>query len=108
MVPSGNGRVLGVEYKGLCRDDRLLDGVIGHPASDIYAVGSVFFTLEDVEECTVEKKPATEGTGSHERLAGATRFELATSGVTGRRSNHAELRPQKIPGQILTGPLLLT
>jgi hypothetical protein len=26
-------------------------------------------------------------------LAGATRFELATSGVTGRRSKPAELRP---------------
>ena len=25
--------------------------------------------------------------------AGTTRFELATSGVTGRRSNRAELRP---------------
>jgi hypothetical protein len=27
-------------------------------------------------------------------LAGATRIELATSGVTGRRSNQAELRPR--------------
>ena len=26
-------------------------------------------------------------------LAGATRLELATSGVTGRRSNQTELRP---------------
>ncbi len=29
-----------------------------------------------------------------EILAGPTRLELATSGVTGRRSNHAELRPR--------------
>jgi hypothetical protein len=28
-------------------------------------------------------------------LAGATRLELATSGVTGRRSNQTELRPRK-------------
>ena len=28
------------------------------------------------------------------RLAGPTRLELATSGVTGRRSNQAELRPR--------------
>ena len=28
-------------------------------------------------------------------LAGTTRLELATSGVTGRRSNQTELRPQK-------------
>ena len=27
-------------------------------------------------------------------LAGPTRFELATSGVTGRRSSHTELRPR--------------
>ena len=27
-------------------------------------------------------------------LAGPTRLELATSGVTGRRSNQAELRPR--------------
>ena len=27
-------------------------------------------------------------------MAGATRIELATSGVTGRRSNQAELRPR--------------
>jgi single stranded DNA-binding protein len=28
-------------------------------------------------------------------MAGATRLELATSGVTGRRSNQTELRPRK-------------
>ena len=28
-------------------------------------------------------------------LAGTTRLELATSGVTGRRSNQTELRPRK-------------
>jgi hypothetical protein len=27
-------------------------------------------------------------------MAGATRLELATSGVTGRRSNQTELRPR--------------
>jgi hypothetical protein len=29
-------------------------------------------------------------------MAGATRLELATSGVTGRRSNQTELRPQML------------
>jgi hypothetical protein len=29
-------------------------------------------------------------------LAGTTRLELATSGVTGRRSNQAELRPRAL------------
>ena len=29
-------------------------------------------------------------------LAGATRLELATSGVTGRRSNQTELRPRML------------
>lgn len=31
-------------------------------------------------------------------LAGPTRLELATSGVTGRRSNQAELRPRQRGG----------
>ena len=29
-------------------------------------------------------------------MAGATRLELATSGLTGRRSNQTELRPRQI------------
>ena len=29
-------------------------------------------------------------------MAGATRLELATSGLTGRRSNQTELRPRSI------------
>ena len=32
-------------------------------------------------------------------MAGATRIELATSGVTGRRSNQTELRPHKKGGR---------
>jgi hypothetical protein len=31
---------------------------------------------------------------SEHLMAGATRLELATSGVTGRRSNQTELRPR--------------
>ncbi len=33
---------------------------------------------------------------SLKKLAGPTRLELATSGVTGRRSNQTELRPRKL------------
>ncbi len=36
-------------------------------------------------------------TSSREKtVAGATRLELATSGVTGRRSNQIELRPRAL------------
>ena len=88
-------------------------GVPFKPVSEVqcvaYAVGSVFFAHEGVEKIDDRKKSLPpKGQALIIKLAGTTRFELATSGVTGRRSNQAELRPQKIPGQILTGPLLLT
>ena len=37
------------------------------------------------------------------KLAGPTRFELATSGVTGRRSIQAELRPRRGSPIIISG-----
>ena len=42
------------------------------------------------------KKPVFVRDGLY-NLAGATRLELATSGVTGRRSNQTELRPLYVP-----------
>jgi hypothetical protein len=38
-------------------------------------------------------------------LAGTTRLELATSGVTGRRSNQTELRPRFFVFRLLLGDL---
>ena len=43
-------------------------------------------------ECSVKKEKAEGKLGFS---AGPTRLELATFGVTGRRSNQTELRPQK-------------
>ena len=38
-------------------------------------------------------------------MAGPTRLELATSGVTGRRSNQTELRPRQGITIIISNPL---
>ena len=40
-----------------------------------------------------------------DKMAGPTRLELATSGVTGRRSNQTELRPRKGITIIISNPL---
>jgi hypothetical protein len=42
----------------------------------------------------LEKRPVAE-TGLRRLLAGATRLELATSGVTGRRSNQLNYAPEE-------------
>ena len=42
-------------------------------------------------------------TGRSEEVAGATRLELATSGLTGRRSNQTELRPRAQTPNLVTG-----
>ena len=53
------------------------------------------------------KKPVFLRDGLY-NLAGATRLELATSGVTGRRSNQTELRPQSKDSNQATFPSGLT
>jgi hypothetical protein len=50
-----------------------------------------------VSQSKVKKEPSVKP-NSLIPMAGATRLELATSGVTGRRSNQTELRP-RIRGQ---------
>jgi hypothetical protein len=61
-------------------------------------VATIKFRLDYVDViCHDIKKACHVGknaTGFIKKVAGATRIELATSGVTGRRSNQSELRPR--------------
>jgi hypothetical protein len=63
--------------------------------------GKVWVDMVDFDLSCGTEKDSTTPKGAfcafvdQKKLAGATRLELATSCVTGRRSNQTELRPQK-------------
>ena len=67
-------------------------------ASGAYVERPVQLALKDVYVIghggDPKKKPVTKGNRLSYCLAGTTRLELATSDVTGRRSNQTELRPR--------------
>ena len=65
---------------------------VGRVADVITAIS---FALKYVDEIShvPKEKPAVKTTAGFPILAGATRFELATFGVTGRRSNQLNYAP---------------
>ena len=60
--------------------------------SDVIA--SVFEAFDDINKITHNKKACLTNGQAAVFMAGVTRLELATSGLTGRRSNQTELHPQ--------------
>ena len=59
-------------------------------------IASVFETFNDVYKISHGiKKACYVNNKLSGKVAGVTRLELATSGLTGRRSNQTELHPQR-------------
>ena len=57
-------------------------------------LGTIFETFNDINEIAHNKKACLTNGQAAVFMAGVTRLELATSGLTGRRSNQTELHPQ--------------
>jgi hypothetical protein len=58
-------------------------------------ITSVFETFDDINMIAHNKKACLMNGQAAVFMAGVTRLELATSGLTGRRSNQTELHPQR-------------